>query len=272
MLGEAVSALLDAGQVVRTARRANCRSCAQPAWHDRRDALRMTESQAGMNDRHGSQGARFPLVLLAVFLVAAVVLGISPRYRQDWLMENVLVVLALPVLVLGFHRLRFSDVSYAALFVFLLLHEIGAHYTYSEVPWARWFSALCGFSLDEAPGLSRNHFDRAIHFAYGLLVTPAAVELVAARTSSPGLWRWIVPVSLMTASSTLYELFEWAAAVWFGGDLGVAYLGTQGDPWDAQQDMLLALLGSLVAVVVLAAAARHRRGRAASAPVESVTR
>lgn len=232
----------------------------------------MTESQAGMNDRHRSQGARFPLVLLAVFLVAAVVLGISPRYRQDWLMENVLVVLALPVLVLGFHRLRFSDASYAALFAFLLLHEIGAHYTYSEVPWARWFSALCGFSLDEAPGLSRNHFDRAIHFAYGLLVTPAAVELVAARTSSPGLWRWIVPVSLMTASSTLYELFEWAAAVWFGGDLGVAYLGTQGDPWDAQQDMLLALLGSLVAVVTLAAAARHRRGRDASAPVESVRR
>lgn len=216
-----------------------------------------------MNDRHGSRRARFPLLLLAVFLVVAVALGIAPRYRQDWLMENVLVLLALPALVLGFRRLRFSDASYAALFAFLLLHEIGAHYTYSEVPWDRWFAALAGFSLDAALGLSRNHFDRAIHFAWGLLVTPAMVELVAARTTSPGLWRYLVPVSLMTASSALYELFEWAAAVCFGGDLGVAYLGTQGDPWDAQKDMLLALLGSLSAVVLLAAAARRRRRAAA---------
>lgn len=225
-----------------------------------------------MNDRPRLDGARFPLVLLAVFLAEAVALGISPRYRQDWLMENVLVLLALPALVLGFRRLRFSDASYAALFAFLLLHEVGAHYTYSEVPWDRWFSALFGFSPEQALGFSRNHFDRVIHFAYGLLVTPAVVELVAARTSSPGIWRWIVPVSLMTASSTLYELFEWAAAVCFGGDLGVAYLGTQGDPWDAQQDMLLALLGSLVTVAVLAAVARRRRRRDAAAAMESAAR
>jgi putative membrane protein len=141
-----------------------------------------------------------------------------------------------------------------------VLHEIGAHYTYAEVPWDRWFAALAGFSLHDALGLSRNHFDRAIHFAYGLLLTPAVVELVAARTVSPGIWRWLVPVSLVTASSALFELFEWAAAVCFGGDLGVAYLGTQGDPWDAQQDMFLALLGSVITATGLAVAGgrRHR--------------
>jgi putative membrane protein len=216
--------------------------------------------QAAMNDRPGSKDARFPLLLLAVFLVVAVALGIAPHYRQDWLLENVLVLLALPALVLGFRRLRFSDASYVALFVFLVLHEIGAHYTYAEVPWDRWFAALAGFSLHDALGLSRNHFDRAIHFAYGLLLTPAVVELVAARTVSPGIWRWLVPVSLVTASSALFELFEWAAAVCFGGDLGVAYLGTQGDPWDAQQDMFLALLGSVITATGLAVAGgrRHR--------------
>lgn len=212
-----------------------------------------------MNDRPGRKGVRFPAFLLAVFIIVVAALGIAPRYRQDWLMENVLVLLALPLLILGFRRLRLSDASYAALFVFLLLHEIGAHYTYSEVPWDRWFSALFGFSLNEALGVTRNHFDRAIHFAYGLLVTPAVVELAAARTSPRGVWRWVVPISLMTASSALYELFEWGAAVWFGGDLGVAYLGTQGDPWDAQQDMFLALLGSMAAVAVLAAVAGWRR-------------
>ncbi|MCW0203859.1 MAG: DUF2238 domain-containing protein [Rhodanobacter thiooxydans] len=216
-----------------------------------------------MNDRRRPlANSRFPLLLLAVFLAVAVALGIAPRYRQDWLMENVLVLLALLALVLGFRRLRFSDASYAALFVFLLLHEIGAHYTYSEVPWDRWFAVLSGFSLDAALGLSRNHFDRAVHFAYGLLVTPAMVELVAARTRLPGIWHWLVPVGLMTASSALYELFEWAAAVHFGGDLGVAYLGTQGDPWDAQQDMLLALLGSLAAVALVATARRRRHAAA----------
>lgn len=218
-----------------------------------------------MNDRSG-QGARFPAVLLVVFIAVAAVLGIAPRYRQDWLMENALVLLALPVLMLGFRRLRLSNASYAALFAFLLLHEIGAHYTYSEVPWDRWFSTSFGFSLNNALGLSRNHFDRAIHFAYGLLVTPAVMDLVAARTSPPGAWRWIVPISLMTASSALYELFEWGAAVWFGGNLGVAYLGIQGDPWDAQQDMLLALLGSVVTVAAFAAMGRwHRRGTPAPA-------
>jgi putative membrane protein len=217
--------------------------------------------QPGMNDRSRSQDARFPLLLLAAFLVVAVALGIAPHYRQDWLLENLLVLLALPALVFGFRRLRFSDASYAALFVFLVLHEIGAHYTYAEVPWDRWFAALSGFSLHDALGLSRNHFDRAIHFASGLLLTPAVVELVAARTESPGAWRWIVPVSMVTASSALFELFEWAAAVWFGGDLGVAYLGTQGDPWDAQQDMFLALLGSVVTVTVLAVVSGYRRRR-----------
>jgi putative membrane protein len=217
-----------------------------------------------MNERPGSKDARFPLLLLAAFLVVAVALAIAPHYRQDWLLENLLVMLAVPALVLGFRRLRFSDASYAALFVFLVLHEIGAHYPYAEVPWDRWFAALSGFSLHDALGLSRNPFDRAIHFAYGLLLTPAVVELVAARTVSPGAWRWIVPVSMVTASSALFELFEWAAAVWFGGDLGVAYLGTQGDPWDAQQDMLLALLGSVVTVVVLAVVSEHRRRRAAA--------
>lgn len=212
-----------------------------------------------MNDRPDRQAARLPLFLLAVFVIATVALGMAPRYRQDWLIENVLVLLALPVLVLGFRRLRFSHASYVCLFVFLLLHEVGAHYTYSEVPWDRWTSAWLGFSPSDAWGVSRNHFDRVVHFAYGLLVTPAVVELVAARTSLPGAWRWLVPISLITATSALYELFEWGAAVWFGGDLGVAYLGTQGDPWDAQQDMFLAVLGSVVAVAVLAAARRRRR-------------
>ena len=193
-----------------------------------------------------------PLILLGVFLCVAIALGMAPRYRQDWLLENALVMVALPLLVFGFRTLRLSNLSYAALFVFFVLHEIGAHYTYSQVPYDRAFVALFGFSLDNALGFSRNHFDRFVHFSYGLLVTPAAVDLFALRALPRGPWRWILPVSFVMSHSVLYEMLEWAAALIFGGDLGVAYLGTQGDSWDAQKDMFLAATGSVVSITLLA--------------------
>lgn len=211
-----------------------------------------------MARRDKAASARFGLVLLAVFALATLVLGIAPRYRQDWLLENVIVLIAVPLLVFGWRRLPFSRGAYLALFGFLLLHEIGAHYTYSEVPYDEAFTRLTGYSLNALLGLHRNHFDRAVHFLYGVLVTPMAVELFAHRAPPRGVWRWILPVSFVMSHSVLYELVEWLAALRFGGDLGTAYLGTQGDPWDAQQDMALAALGSILSMAVL----RWRESRA----------
>lgn len=202
----------------------------------------------------GSHGAsaRFGLILLALFALATAALGIAPRYRQDWLLENIVVLVAVPLLVIGWRRLRFSRGAYLALFVFLLLHEVGAHYTYSEVPYDEAFARLTGHSLNGLLGLHRNHFDRAVHFLYGVLVTPMAVELFAHRAPPRGIWRWILPVCFVMSHSVVYELVEWLAALRFGGELGTAYLGTQGDPWDAQQDMALAALGSVLSMTVLA--------------------
>ncbi|OZB60798.1 MAG: hypothetical protein B7X39_08650 [Lysobacterales bacterium 14-68-21] len=206
---------------------------------------------------------RFPALLLALFLIAATLLGIAPRYRQDWLLENAVVLVALPLLVHGWYRLRFSQGACLALFVFLLLHEVGAHYTYSEVPYDAVFSRLTGHSLDRLLGFPRNEFDRLVHFLYGLLVTPMAVELLDRRAPPQGIWRWILPVTFIMSHSVIYELVEWLAAARFGGDLGVAYLGTQGDPWDAQKDMALAALGSVLAMTAIALrrALVARRGR-----------
>lgn len=199
-----------------------------------------------MDHQHTGASARFGLTLLAVFAFAAIALGVAPRYRQDWLLENVIVLVAVPLLVLGWRRLRFSRGAYVALLVFLLLHEVGAHYTYSEVPYDEAFARLTGHSLNALLGLHRNHFDRAVHFLYGMLITPMAVELFARRAPPQGPWRWILPVSFVMSHSVIYELVEWLAALRFGGSLGTAYLGTQGDPWDAQQDMALAALGSVL--------------------------
>lgn len=196
------------------------------------------------------RSVRVPLTLLTAFTAIWIALAIAPRYRQAWLLENVAVVLAVPMLVWSYRRLQLSNASYVAIFAFLVLHEIGAHYTYSEVPYDDWCRSLFGFSPDQVLAFSRNHYDRAIHFLYGLLITPAVVDLFAARAPPQRIWRWILPVSFVMSHSVAYELAEWAAALVFGGDLGVAYLGSQDDPWDAQQDMLLAALGSVLAIAV----------------------
>jgi putative membrane protein len=151
--------------------------------------------------------------------------------------------------------------AWLALFVFGVLHEIGAHYTYSEVPYERWLQALTGTSPEAWLGTGRNQYDRAIHFCYGLLVAPAAMQLLEARATPRGWWRWLLPVAFITSHSVLYEFIEWAAAIVFGGDLRMAYLGTQGDPWDAQQDMLHALAGAAITVTLVLAWRRRRSSR-----------
>ena len=198
---------------------------------------------------------RYPLALLVAFLAIFAALGVAPWYRQDWLLENLLVFVAVPGLVLAYNRLRFSNFAYTCLFVFFVLHEIGAHYTYSEVPWREGLTVITG---TEAVAAGRNHYDRFVHFAYGLLLMPAVVELFEARMSPRGLWRWLMPLAFVMSHSVIYEMIEWIAAVLFGGDLGVAYLGTQGDEWDAQKDMALATAGAVTGLVVLGIVARLR--------------
>ncbi len=202
---------------------------------------------------------RYPAALLALFAAVWVTLAIAPWYRQDWLLENVIVFVALPVLIATYRRLRFSNFTYTCLFAFLVLHEFGAHYTYSEVPWRDWLQAIgMADGGDAAPG--RNHYDRFVHFCYGLLVLPAASELMEARMSPRGAWRWLMPVFFVMSHSVIYELVEWLAAEVFGGDLGVAYLGTQGDVWDAQKDMALAAAGAVVGMAGKFGAIHRIRG------------
>ncbi|MBB6064720.1 putative membrane protein [Pseudoxanthomonas broegbernensis] len=195
--------------------------------------------------------SRHARVLLGLFAAVWIALAIAPKYRHDWALENVLVLLAVPALAWGWRRMPLTLLSYACLFAFGVLHEIGAHYTYAEVPYDAFFQRTFGFSLDAALGLQRNAFDRLVHFLYGVLVTPACIELLDRVAPPRGAWRYVLPVSFVMSHSLLFELFEWLAASVFGGDLGQAYLGTQGDVWDAQQDMLMATLGTVLAVAVL---------------------
>jgi putative membrane protein len=160
--------------------------------------------------------------------------------------------------VLSYRRLRFSNFAYTCLFLFFVLHEIGAHYTYSEVPWQEWLVTMTGGDSGAGAMAGRNHFDRLVHFSYGLLVMPAAWELLQARAAPRGIWRYLLPVLFLVSHSVIYELIEWGAAIVFGGDLGAAYLGTQGDEWDAQKDMALAALGAVTGLLLVVARSRLR--------------
>jgi putative membrane protein len=188
--------------------------------------------------------------LTFLFGIEFVVLAIDPHDRKDWALENVLVVLFFIFLFLSLKRMPFSRISYTLIFVFLAIHEIGSHYTYSEVPYDVWFSAAFGTTFNELVGWERNNFDRIVHFLYGLLLAYPIREVYFRVAQAEGFWGYFLPLDFAMSTSMLYELIEWGAAEFFGGDLGIAYLGTQGDVWDAHKDMLLASIGALIAMLV----------------------
>jgi putative membrane protein len=195
----------------------------------------------------------FALLLGALLLPVIALSGLGAHYPHDWLLENALVAVFLAVVFFTSRRFPLSRVSYTLIFIFLCLHETGAHWTYSEVPYNEWTRALFGTSLNEMFGLERNHFDRLVHFSYGLLLAYPIREVFLRVADVRGFWGYALPLDVAMSTSMIFELIEWTAAEFFGGELGVAYLGTQGDIWDAHKDMALASLGALIAMLVTAA-------------------
>ena len=195
---------------------------------------------------------RLLLVLAALYFIWWLFLAINPHDRADWALENVLVLVFVALLVFTYKRFPLSRISYTLIFLFLCLHSVGAHYTYALVPYDEWFLEQLGFSLNELLGFERNHFDRLVHFCYGLLLAYPIREFFIRIVDVKGFWAYFLPLDLTMSTSMMFELFEWGAAELFGGDLGIAYLGTQGDVWDAHKDMALASLGALIAMSVTA--------------------
>lgn len=196
-------------------------------------------------------------MLAAVLGVVVLLSAWHPHFPQDWILENSLVLAALLVLWAIYRRLPFSRLSWTLVFVFLCVHELGAHYTYSLVPYDQWSRDWFGFSINEALGWQRNNFDRVVHLLYGLLLAYPIREIFLSLARARGFWGYFLPLDVTLSSSALYELIEWAAAEVFGGDIGQAYVGTQGDVWDAQKDMTLATSGAVMALLITLLVNRH---------------
>ncbi|MCB1064375.1 MAG: DUF2238 domain-containing protein [Verrucomicrobiae bacterium] len=195
---------------------------------------------------------RFLVVLCGLYALWWLGCVISPRYPKDWWLENILIFFTLGFLLVTARWFVFSRTSYLLTVVFTAFHTFGAHYTYAEVPVEAWCQTLAGGSMEEVLGWERNHFDRIVHFFYGFLITwPYREVIYYAAAPRRDFWSYLLPVSFVIATSALYELLEWLAAVVLGGDLGMAFLGTQGDIWDAHWDMLMATIGSLLCALIM---------------------
>ena len=196
---------------------------------------------------------RFLQVLVAWYAVVWIVTAIAPLDRKDWFLENLLVVALVAILVGTYRAFPLSDLSYLLITAFMTLHAVGAHYTYSEVP--------LGFWIQHEFGFSRNHFDRIVHCSFGLLLAYPIREVFLRVANTRGIWAYYLPLDVTLAFSALYEIMEMVVATMVSPGTGAAWLGTQGDIWDAQRDMGLAALGALLCMCVTALIRKLRAPR-----------
>jgi putative membrane protein len=207
--------------------------------------------------------SRYQLFLLSALAAAAAASWIRAPYPHDMLLQHVPTAMALIGWAWLGRRYPVSDTAATCLAVFLALHLVGARYLYSNVPYDRWAEQLLGFDLSSRFGLRRNHFDRLLHFAFGALWVRPAWEVLVRRFRVPRRFAYYAAFELVLAVSLLYELLEWGISLLLSPEAADAYNGQQGDFWDAQKDMALALVGGLLALAVLALT---RRRRAAAFP------
>jgi putative membrane protein len=162
---------------------------------------------------------------------------------NNWILENTLVFLFLGFLIFSYKKYQFSDLSYLLICIYLCLHVYGSQYTYAENPFGYW--------LKDQFHWERNHYDRIVHFSFGFLLAYPMRELFLSWLKFPVWVAWVLPIEITLSVSGFYELIEWAVADVFFKSQGDAYLGTQGDIWDAQKDMFLATLGAILATSIV---------------------
>jgi len=201
-------------------------------------------------------------VLAGVFLIIFIASGYQALMPSDWWVENVLVIVFAAYLIGTYRWLPMSDLTYILVFIYLCMHEWGAHYRYGIDPIGEW--------MKQFQSTNRNHFDRWVHFAFGLLMYYPYREVLMRRGRIQPPWANWIPVMLLLAHGAGYELLEWAAAAVLNPETAEAFLSLQGDPWDAHKDMLMSFCGAVSAMGITVAMSRyHRKRRIREAILES---
>ena len=196
--------------------------------------------------------------MAAVILIA----GIHPDKVFDYFLENATAFTFLAMLALTYRVLPLSQLSYTLIFVYLSIHEFGAHYKYSDVPLGEWLKPLLH--------TNRNMYDRVAHFSFGLLLSYPLQEMFMRKAGVKGRWKYVLPVEAILSFSAIYEMLEAGAAMILTPERGEEFVGMQGDMWDSQEDMFMAGVGSVVAVIVRAVIRHRRAARAVKAAEEEL--
>ena len=190
------------------------------------------------------RGARYPLTLLGIAAVLLALSAYHPYEMGTWWLEVLPILVAVPILIATYRRFPLTPLAYTLIFVHACILMLGGHYTYSRVPLGFWLQDLFDFS--------RNHYDRIGHLAQGFIPALIAREILLRRTPlRPGGWLFFIVCCVCLAVSACYEFIEWWTAL-IGGEGATEFLGTQGDVWDTQWDMLMALTGAISAQLLLA--------------------
>lgn len=191
--------------------------------------------------------------MIALFLVCWAWAAYRPEIPEDWLLENLLVFVLVAVLITSYHWIALSDLSYLSIFVFLCLHECGAHYQYA--------GALPGEWMKHILHTERNQYDRVVHFTFGLFMSYPQREILIRKARLQGGWTYTLPVLITLALSAAYEIIEAVVASVVDPTDAAAFLGMQGDLWDSQKDMSMDLAGASVAMLCLAAVGAIQRDK-----------
>lgn len=187
--------------------------------------------------------SRLPVFLLVIFTVFWVFVAINPYNRWVWLVENVLTVLLIGFLILAYQKFHFSNTSYVLLFLYLVFHTIGSYYTYTNMPLFNW--------LKDMFDLSRNHYDRLVHFFFGLAFYFPVYEFATRKLKLKGWESFLLPFLVIISFKAIYEILEYLAVIATHSTIiGTSFLGMQGDQWDAQKDIMFGITGAVISMVV----------------------
>ena len=172
--------------------------------------------------------------------------------REDWIIENLLVVICLTILVITRKWLRLSDVSYLCIFLFVMLHLYGAFYAYTENDLGEWFRIRYN--------LWRNPYDRIVHFSFGLFMAYPFREILINKFRVSTRASWLLPIEIAFSLGTVFELIEWGVAEFTTKETGETYVATQGDVWDPHKDIAMAALGAATCILILYIISRRKKG------------
>lgn len=188
--------------------------------------------------------AKYKLIIVASIVVFTIITCINPIYPEEQFLQHIGTALLVLLMLFDIKKNYLGKVSFIGLALFTTLHIIGARYIYSYVPYDEFVQQLCGVSINELLETTRNHYDRLVHFSFGLLMMPMFSQIAAKRMKCSMTTAIITAWLIIQTGSMIYELFEWLLTIVMTTEAANNYNGQQGDMWDAQKDMALALLGS----------------------------